>query len=653
METVRQNRCVGLNRATTKHTTNKQWIGVGMQPPRRLAPVSQSTTVSEYTLLVSMGGRMESMPPTRRVTLMKPLKRDGSSGLLLKKREELSQVVAVDPLLKRLEEQAKTNQRNQQSIRYGNNNAQDSSDENTVDDIVQDTERREKLSARPSSQLRMVTELRYAAIITAESKSSTAASRNHVDAAIQDSVYIYGTTLARYRRLVGMVARKSVMSVYRSAAQLVLYQRLCESSARKIQSRVRVFLRVRGRERCAKILQCVWRGHVIRQDYAKMVVARKAKMEQLAQRRRICACHCIERCIVKRFEWKKKILRVKRALVFWIHERRRVRAEFLRTDTSSIDAAPFDLRSHTTPRSLGGALVRESNGFGLPRDHELCAQVEEIHENTGYIATAVTIYEQTSSREKENERHQNQHEQHELIAPTIHVRALVDTIALPDMKDCLDNRTDELNVVSSGSLDKSIGLVDVAITTSICDYYRDQNLNIIGAVEDKIAVVSDGYSHGFLNRMITNVPIPDDFRHTYDRSLVFSVLYEHYKQSCKRKNTAAIKLQTLFRRFRVVKLVARLRDQAILSLEAELNEHLLSTRQNDFLINIWSMGQEHEMRLKYLSHEPCAHPYLPAQNGQIPPGVSVDGESSDVQAFWTWNWKTDKWESLLTQKAVQ
>lgn len=659
-----------------KHMMDRHALtGVGMQPPRRLTPVSQREHAmgSDYALLTSMGRRFESTPPpTRRVALVKPLKRDESSGVdVVKKREARC---FVDPLLQRLEEQAKTNQRTRHEpsgYQYGNNNnnnAEDSNEDNAADVAVKSVGS-QKLSARASSQLRTVKELRYAVPpVTPERKPGIA---NPVNAAVQATVDMYGTTLARYRRLVGMVACKCVISVKRSAAQQVVHLRLCERSARKIQFRVRCFLRGRARARSAKALQRVWRGHVARLVCTKMMAAHKAKLEQLAQRRRVLACRCIERCMRKHLDRQKKIRRVRLAVKVWIHERRQVKAEFLRTDMSSIDTIPIglevDLPVNPPSHFPRVARVLESHGDAFSHDDILYEQAKEVEETIGDVAKE-TIDDENQNTSVDLRDHVNlcaekteiQFCQYEHCMSSTHIaatdpmRALVGTIALSAKMDCLDKKTDEATMIPSEFPDEQLDLVDVVVATSRFDYHQDRSLNSLDVVEEKVTHTSSD----ILPRLIANVPIHVDLHHadrTHEWRLVFNILHEHYKQSRERKNAAALKLQSLFRKLNALKLVERIRERAIQSLEAELEAHLLSTQPIDCQITPWgsSLATREQVQPSYSSHEPFGHPYLPAQNGQIPPGVDIDRESGDRQALWTWSWKTEKWASLLMQKAAR
>lgn len=676
METVRS---VGAKRATMKHMLDRQSLGgVGMQPPRRLAPVSQreGAMVSEYEPLTSMGRRFvpESTPPTRRVALVKPLKRDGSGIMMTTKLEERS----VDPLLQRLEEQAKTNQRTRREpsgYHYGNNNnAEDSNEDVTVHSAKSDFP--EKLSAHASSQLRKVKKLRYAATpMTTEWKSSIV---EPVNAVVQDTVGMHGTTLARYRRLVGMVARKCVMSVKRSAAQQVVHLRLCERSARIIQFEVSCFLRRRARERSAKALQRVWRRHVARQGYVKMMTANKAKVEELAQRRRVLACRCIERWMRMHFDRQRKMKRINRAVTVWIHERGRKKAEFLLTDASSIDMVPAswedDLHALQSSQFPRVAHLHGNNGDGLPHDNISCEQAAEVQEMIRDVAkeamsdesqhASVDFCELVNLCEEKNEQQFCQHEcsiSSKNMAAIDPMLALVDATTLSDKMDCLDKKTDEANMIACGFPDEKMDLVDILVATSRFDYHQDQSFKSLDVVEDKVTLASGVDSRVFLSEIFANALVPADLHHadrTHEWRLVFSILQEHYIQSHKRKKTAAIKLQGLFRRLNATKLVERIRERAIQSLEAELKAHLLSTQQTDCPITPWGsslgdMENGYEMRLNNSTLEPYRHPYLPTQNGQTPPGVSIDREPGERQALWTWSWKTETWESLLMRKTAR
>lgn len=84
---------------------------------------------------------------------------------------------------------------------------------------------------------------------------------------------MHGTTLARYRRLVGTVARKNLIQILHKASQNVAFSRLQHRCASRIQGAVWGFLqqrreRRRRRDLSALIVQCKWRNCQARSTFA-------------------------------------------------------------------------------------------------------------------------------------------------------------------------------------------------------------------------------------------------------------------------------------------------------------------------------------------------------------------------------------------------
>lgn len=147
------------------------------------------------------------------------------------------------------------------------------------------------------------------------------ASKPHTAALVQDTPVrmqymdlssMHGTTLARYRRLVGMVARKSLMQILQRASHNVAFCRLQHHCASRIQSVVRGFLQrrrevLRLRELSAVVIQCMWRSCQARSLVAVLLKSdrdRRMRLENLVAAREKQSATNIQRTYRAHLEWK-------------------------------------------------------------------------------------------------------------------------------------------------------------------------------------------------------------------------------------------------------------------------------------------------------------------------------------------------------------
>lgn len=187
-----------------------------------------------------------------------------------------------------------------------------------------------------------------------------------------DLNFMHGTTLARFRRLVGTVARKSLAQMTALAAERVALHRKRSRCASRIQKAVRGFLRRLNEQRkqrkqramaSAVAIQCAWRSAVARADAAglrRSALVYRIAVQQAEALRMKRAAASIQRGY--RAYWMRKSLALVTAttrenalrscVARWQRARRRRRTQQQRLDLSN-DLT--DTRS-TAPKESGRAM---------------------------------------------------------------------------------------------------------------------------------------------------------------------------------------------------------------------------------------------------------------------------------------------------------
>lgn len=181
-----------------------------------------------------------------------------------------------------------------------------------------------------------------------------------------------GTTLARYRRLVGTVARKHLHHIYNSATQRVAVHRKQQECATRIQCAFNAFLqrtrehRERKAEASAVVLQCCWRSRCARRtmvfrrnqrDRQKLITRQNAV--ELGEKRSVTRIQRQYRCYLA---WKVRARRREHAcrqlVCLWRLQRLRKTTEASRHIAVSDNSPPL-------PASVEGLFEQEGRASEL------------------------------------------------------------------------------------------------------------------------------------------------------------------------------------------------------------------------------------------------------------------------------------------------
>ncbi|KAG6968926.1 hypothetical protein JG688_00005558 [Phytophthora aleatoria] len=518
---------------------------------------------------------------------------------------------------------------------------------------------------------------------------------------------IQGSTLARYRRLVGIVARKNLNQSFAGAAERVVRYRLEFRSAVAIQTMILRFLTRRRQakqlqlHRAAVRIQQVWRKIVELEKQRKLAeVHRLAKIERLL---RLGATRSIQRSYRKY-----------RHTCYLRDEERRQQEQ-----ASMLQKARLKLlRRYQSWResSKRGKVDKEFTNVGdvvssnLKAGKEFSCSSEEtdpcsVHEHIEVTTNCVSIVRECV------EDHQDVLAKTELASAPIDAvlrknderltgqepDRLGDFLAIPQQDEAFENvaiaaRIDESQTSNQDEVasqecfsppqdakqsTSEVVLASEAKTEPEDDNASDENSEDVDELEMPAAL---SYPRDLEQSPDPQVDVAAEettedltelatiaataLARTAAAERIAHFLLPKFQARQAQKTHAVIKIQCLARVYLAKLCMVRVRLATLHSLRTQLLASWHSTSQIDMKENLSEPGvhdpaldhhdDEDELNLELQGYQPSLHGFsenyihvLPTRNGQIPPGVPLlqSSAGAPLLSLWKWSWPGEQWIS--------
>ncbi|KAL3667848.1 hypothetical protein V7S43_007398 [Phytophthora oleae] len=494
---------------------------------------------------------------------------------------------------------------------------------------------------------------------------------------------IRGSTLARYRRLVGIVARKNLTQSYAGAAERVVRYRLEFQSAAMIQALAVGFLnrkrraKLLQRTRAATRIQYVWRRVLELKKQQKKAEA--IRIETLDTLLRLGATRSIQRsyrkhrhaCYLREEERRQQehagMLQKARLKLLQRYQTWRESSKRSKNDQFSavgkilesnyqVDADKIpDCKVATTCASTVRNEIADAETSRVEA-HEVI--LDRTEQSSVPINTLPCQTDQRSIDEEATE--ENSLPQYQ------------STEANQDEPESSSLQNDRDGDVSTSLLFPKVDQLEVAITVNTepdDDNKSEQNNEDTGKIETP-EVSSDPHSFESDLDQVDDVEMEElgtvaatttettaIARATATKRIAYFLLPK-LQSRLAQKTHVAIQIQCLVRSYLAKKCMARVRLAALHSLRAQLLATWLPVREfdskerqsDDSTPNNEEDDFDSELQRNQSSLHTGSDDYthvLPTRNGQIPPGVPLLQSSAGVPllSLWKWNWPSERWIS--------
>ncbi|KAK1943027.1 hypothetical protein P3T76_005664 [Phytophthora citrophthora] len=495
---------------------------------------------------------------------------------------------------------------------------------------------------------------------------------------------IRGSTLARYRRLVGIVARKNLTQSYAGAAERVVQYRLEFCSAAMIQNLILGFLKRKRkakllqRTRAAVRIQHVWRRILeLKKQQKKQKKAEAIRIETLDKLLRLGATRSIQRSYRKY-----------RHICYVREEERRQQEHdgLLQKARLKLLQRYQNWRKHSKRREND-----QFSAVGEVLENNYQVDAEEMPDCKVATSCASTVKNEVTEAETlSGEAHQV------ILDGTEQSSAPIDTLQYKTDERLTDEETTEEDILpqlqsnEGTNQDEPESFLpqndrDEVVSSSLSILKVDQ-LKIVTAVdsEPEDDTKSEENNEDTFKRGIPEVSTdPPSFesdlgqenqvetkevvalaatletttiaRATAAKRIVFFLLPK-LQSRLAQKTHVAIRIQCLVRSYLAKKCMDRARLAALHSLRAQvlavwLPAGELISKQND---GTAPNNSEDDFDSKLRENQSSLHTgldnyihVLPTRNGQIPPGVPVlqSSAGAPLLSLWKWNWPSEQWIS--------